>query len=90
MDRQDMRINRLRRRMADEKADLPTLGPGVHMQWLLSFHPILDERPCLLWLSENGAVFLMPRLNAEGTRESTSLPFYEWEMQMDPKWHWII
>lgn len=78
MDMHDMRINLLRQRMAEEKVDLLTWDPGAHMQWLLGFHPHLDERPCLLFLSQNGIAFLMPAFNAMATRETTGLPLYEW------------
>ncbi len=85
MDLQGIRVNRLRQCMAQEKVDLLTLGPGAHMQWLLGFHPFPDERPCLLCVSQNGIAFLMPALNAEGTRASTDLPFYEWTDAEGPK-----
>ncbi len=54
------------------------LGPGAHMHWLLGFHPHPDERPCLVCVTQTGAAFLMPALNAEGTRTQTDLPFHEW------------
>ena len=85
MDMHDIRIDRLRQRMAKEKNDLLALGPGAHMQWLLGFHPYPDERPCLLCLSQNDAAFLLPALNAGGSRKSTNLPFYEWSDADGPK-----
>ena len=45
MDMHDIRIDRLRQRMAKEKIDLLALGPGAHMQWLLGFHPYFDSGP---------------------------------------------
>ena len=90
MDMQDIRIDRLRQRMTKEKVNLLALGPGAHMQWLLGFHPYPDELPCLLCLSQNGAAFLIPALNAEASRKSTNLPFYQWSDADAPKWYWII
>lgn len=78
------RLNRLRQIMAQENVDLVAIGPGAHLQWLLGFHPHADERPCLLCVSHNGSAFLMPSLNAEGTRENTDLTFYEWDDAVGP------
>jgi Xaa-Pro aminopeptidase len=64
--------------MAANNVDFVALGPGAHMQWLAGFHPHADERPCLMCISPSHAAFLMPALNAEGSRVSTDLPFYEW------------
>ncbi|MFV2035919.1 MAG: M24 family metallopeptidase, partial [Halocynthiibacter sp.] len=72
------RLKLLRNRMEAEQVDLVALGPGPHMQWLLGFHPHADERPCLLCVSQSGAAFLMPVLNAEGSRVHTELVFHEW------------
>ena len=59
----DIRIDRLRQRMAKEKVDLLALGPGAHMQKLLACHPYPNEGPCLC-LSQNGTAFLIATLNA--------------------------
>ncbi len=72
------RLTKTRARMAAQQVDLMALGPGPHMQWLLGFHPHADERPCLLCISQSGAAFLMPALNAEGSRAHTDLAFHEW------------
>lgn len=72
------RIAALRQKMSDAGVDLLAVGPGAHMQWLLGFHPHADERPCLLCVSQSGVGILMPALNADGSRESTDLPFFEW------------
>ncbi len=78
MNKTDERIGLLRAKMAQTSTDLVAVGPGPHMQWLLGYHPHADERPCLLCVSQTGAAFLMPSLNAEGAREHTSLPFFKW------------
>ncbi len=72
------RLARLQGRMAAERVDFVALGPGAHMHWLLGFHPHADERPCLICVTQTGAAFLMPALNAEGSRAGTDLPFHEW------------
>ena len=78
MSKIQQRLESLRHRMADNNVDLVAVGPGPHMQWLLGFHPHADERPCLLCVSSKGVAMLMPALNADGARESTDLPFFEW------------
>jgi Xaa-Pro aminopeptidase len=72
------RLAALRRRMQETGADLVALGPGAHMQWLLGFHPHPDERPCLLLVGAEEETFLMPALNAEGTRAHTDISFHTW------------
>ena len=72
------RLDKLRESMGRAGVEFLALGPGAHMQWLLGFHPHADERPCLLCVSQSSAAWLMPALNADGSRESTDLPFHEW------------
>jgi Xaa-Pro aminopeptidase len=72
------RMAALRERMQENGTDLVALGPGSHMQWLVGFHPHADERPCLLLVSRSGECFLMPVLNAEGSREKTEIAFHTW------------
>ena len=64
--------------MRDSGADLLAVGPGSHMDWLLGFHPHPDERPCLLLVGLDKETFLMPVLNAEGSREETDIAFHTW------------
>lgn len=72
------RLDAVRARMMEAGADLLALGPGNHMHWLLGFHPHADERPCLLLITAAGEAFLMPALNAEGSREHTAITFHQW------------
>jgi len=72
------RLAALRARMAATGTDLVALGPGPNMHWVAGFHPHADERPCLLMVSHDTAGFLMPVLNAAGSREQTDLPFWTW------------
>jgi Xaa-Pro aminopeptidase len=48
------------------------------MRWLLGFHPMPDERPCLLLVTPARAALLMPALNAAAARQHTDLPMAEW------------
>ena len=72
------RLKQLRERMRATGTDLVAVAPGSHMDWLLGFHPHPDERPCLLLVGPEAEAFLMPVLNAEGTRESTDIAFHTW------------
>lgn len=72
------RLVALRNRMTETGTDLLALAPGAHMDWLLGFHPHPDERPCLLLIGLEKEAFLMPALNAEGSREKTDIAFHEW------------
>jgi Xaa-Pro aminopeptidase len=72
------RLSALRARMRATGADLVAIAPGSHMDWLLGYHPHPDERPCLLLIGPQAEAFLMPVLNAEGTREHTAIPFRTW------------
>lgn len=79
------RLAALREKMRETGADLVALGPGSHMQWLLGFHPHADERPCLLLVSPTTEAFLMPVLNAEGSREETDIAFHTWSDEEGPQ-----
>lgn len=78
------RLAMLRERMRATSTDLVALGPSSHMQWLIGFHTHADERPCLLLVSAAGEAFLMPALNAEGTREHTDIAFHTWADEEGP------
>ena len=79
------RLAALREKMRETGTDLVALGPGSHMQWLLGFHPHADERPCLLLVSPTAEAFLMPVLNAEGSRENTDIAFHTWSDDEGPE-----
>lgn len=79
------RFERLRARMAETGTDLLALGPGTYMRWLIGYNPLGCERPCLLLVSQAGEYFVMPSLNAEGTREHTDIPFAVWKDEDGPK-----
>lgn len=78
------RLAALRRKMQETSADLVAVAPGSHMDWLLGFHPHPDERPCLLLIGPEKEAFLMPVLNAEGSREMTDIAFHNWSDDQGP------
>jgi Xaa-Pro aminopeptidase len=78
------RLAALREKMAAAETGLVALGPGSHMQWLLGFHPHPDERPCLILVGREKECFLMPALNAEGSREFTDIEFFNWADDVGP------
>src|SRR5271165_2748018 len=78
------RLVTLRERMRKTRTDLVAVGPGSHMQWIVGFHPHPDERPCLLLIGPETESFLMPVLNAEGSREHTDIAFHTWSDERGP------
>jgi len=78
------RLKALREKMKKAEVDLVALGPGSHMQWVAGFHPHADERPCLLLIGPEKETFLMPGLNAEGSREETDIEFHTWADEDGP------
>jgi len=72
------RLEAVRETMRSQGAGLMAIGPGAHMTWLLGFHPHADERPCLLLIGPERETFLMPALNAEGSRTHTDIRFHTW------------
>lgn len=72
------RLAELQAAMAAAETELVALGPGPHMQWVLGFHPMPDERPCLLLVTPADAGVLMPALNAAEMRAQVDLPMWTW------------
>jgi Xaa-Pro aminopeptidase len=79
------RLAALRAKMRETGADLVAIAPGSHMEWLLGFHPHPDERPCLLLIAPEKDAFLMPVLNAEGSRVATDIEFHTWADEEGPR-----
>lgn len=79
------RLAALRARMGETGVDLVAVAPGSHMDWLLGFHPHPDERPCLLLIGPEKETFLMPALNADGTRVDTDISFHPWSDDEGPE-----
>ena len=78
------RLAALREKMKTTDTGLTAIGPGSHMDWVLGFHPHPDERPCLLLIAPEKEAFLMPVLNAEGSREFTDIAFFNWADDVGP------
>ncbi|PWV89584.1 M24 family metallopeptidase [Phyllobacterium myrsinacearum] len=74
----ELRMARLRERMAETATDLVVVGPSSHMVWLAGLSPHGDERPVMLFVGRDHAGILMPALNADSSRQHTDLPFYPW------------
>ena len=79
------RLSHLRARMQSEQVDLVALGPGAHLAWLLGVRPHGDERPLLYCVTQMGAGFLMPALEAESARQHTDEPFFCWSDDEGPE-----
>ncbi|MEM6461880.1 MAG: M24 family metallopeptidase [Pseudomonadota bacterium] len=73
------KLQALRSRMVQNHVDLIAIGPGAQMKWLLGFYPMPDERPCLLLIGADGESFVMPAMNAEGSRQHTEIAFRTWD-----------
>jgi Xaa-Pro aminopeptidase len=78
------RLTALREKMRRTQTDLVAVGPGSHMRWIAGFHPHPDERPCLLLVGPEKEAFLMPALNAEGSRAETDIAFHSWSDDEGP------
>lgn len=78
------RLKALRQRMTETGTGLVAIAPGSHMDWVLGFHPHPDERPCLLLIGPEREAFLMPVLNAAGSREFTDIAFHSWADEEGP------
>ncbi|MEX3010140.1 M24 family metallopeptidase [Hoeflea sp. TYP-13] len=73
------RLQALRAKMAQQEVDLIAIGPGANMTWLVGFYPHPDERPSMLFVGPEREAFLMPALNAEGSRQHTDIVFHTWD-----------
>ena len=78
------KINSLRARMKDNSVDIVALGPGTHMKWLLGINTHADERPCMLLIGKEKEAFLMPSVNVEDARKSSSIKMHSWNDENGP------
>ncbi|WP_370678097.1 M24 family metallopeptidase [Pleomorphomonas sp. PLEO] len=78
------RLAALRERMVATETGLVAVAPGSHMQWLLGFTPVSDERPCLLLVSPGGTALLIPALNADEVSQHTDIDLFRWTDEMGP------
>lgn len=74
----EQRLAAVRMKMRETGTDLVALGAGSHMQWLVGFHPMPDERLCLTLVGPEREAIVMPALNAAEMRAHTELGFVEW------------
>lgn len=73
------RVSEVVSAVVEQKLDLVALAPSDNLFYTLGFSPIADERLCLLLLSDHGAVFVVPALNAEQSAgHVTGVEFLPW------------
>ncbi len=70
------RVERARRRMAEQRIDLLAVSPGDDMRYLLGHSPLADERPCYLLVGVDRAVFVVPSLNAAQAAAHVTAPTF--------------
>ncbi len=75
----------MQKRLAAVGTDLLALPPGSNLRWLTGADLHADERACVLLITPDDAVFLMPALEAEACRASTVLPFETWTDAEGPR-----
>jgi Xaa-Pro aminopeptidase len=79
------RIEALRRRMHDDGIDLVALAPSDNLRYVVGFSPVADERACMLLVSADAALVLMPSLNAEqAVAEAPELELVRWSDDAGP------
>lgn len=78
MNHSDRRLAALRDRMSKTATDLIAVGPGAHMEWLIGFRPLADERPCLLLVTQQAEALLMPALNAAEAHKHSTIGLHAW------------
>ena len=79
------RIEALRRRMHDAGVDLVALAPTDNFRYVVGFSPVADERACMLLVTSDAALVLMPSLNAEqALAEAPDLELVTWADDAGP------
>ena len=79
------RIERLHAAMADTSVALCAVAPTDNLRWLLGFAPHPDERLCLLLTGVDGAVMVVPGLNAEDVAaRAPELELHRWSDEDGP------
>lgn len=79
------RLAQLQERLVEGGIDLLALPPGFNLLWLTGADLHADERACVLLITPDDAVFLMPALEADACRASTDLPFETWTDAEGPR-----
>lgn len=75
----ETRLASLRAAMTEARVDLTILGPGLHMHWVLGWHPHPDERLTLLLVGRNDARFVVPAVNATQVEAHARIPLDHWD-----------
>lgn len=79
------RLASLRSQMATVGVQLTAIAPTDNLKYLLGFSPKYDERTCILLVSADAAVVVMPNLNAEQTAsEAPELELIRWSDDVGP------
>jgi Xaa-Pro aminopeptidase len=79
------RLGALRRRMDEAKLDLVALAPSDNLRYVVGFSPFADERACMLLVSSQSALMLMPSLNAEqAAAKAPELELVTWDDDAGP------
>ena len=72
------RVERVRRRMQEQRMDLLAVAPGDDLRYLLGYSPTVDERPCYLFVSAGGSAFVVPSLNAAQAEQHVRAPMFRY------------
>lgn len=66
--------------MSEHDVDLLAIAPSDDLRYLIGFSPTADERPCMLLMTPDREVFLVPSLNSEQARAAVpGLDLATWE-----------
>jgi Xaa-Pro aminopeptidase len=79
------RLGALRRRMGEAELDLVALAPSDNLRYLVGFSPVADERACMLLVTPESALVLMPSLNAkQAAAKAPELELVTWDDDAGP------
>jgi Xaa-Pro aminopeptidase len=81
----DQRMTVLRQAMAGAGVDLTAIAPTDNMRYLAGYASHPDERLCLLLVTADSAVMVVPALSAEEAATHTSLPLFSWADNEGPQ-----
>lgn len=71
--------------MRDREVGMIALAPSDNLRYALGFAPFLDERACMLLLSERESAFVVPSINAEDVKEASGdVPLFVWQDATGP------
>src|SRR5262245_48049004 len=79
------RLAALRRKMRETGLDLVALAPSDNLRYVVGFAPLYDERACMLLVTADAALVLMPSLNArQASAEAPELGLVTWDDDEGP------